>query len=84
MRTDVGWFVLDFEGEPARPLEQRTRATSALKDVAGMLRSFGYASRWVLSERVDAEAEALEGAARAWEERNRRAFVDGYLACRAR
>jgi len=34
----------------------------------------------VLSERVDAEAEALEGAARAWEERNRRAFVDGYLA----
>ncbi len=44
MRSDNGWYVLDFEGEPNRPLEERQRPTSVLKDVAGMLRSLQYAS----------------------------------------
>ena len=39
MRTDSGWFVLDFEGEPSRSLDARQQPTSVLKDVAGMLRS---------------------------------------------
>jgi maltokinase len=74
LRTDSGWFVLDFEGEPARPLEERRRPTSPLRDVAGMLRSLHYVSLVGLSDRDDVEL------ARAWEARNRQAFLDGYLA----
>jgi maltokinase len=80
MRTDAGWFVLDFEGEPARSLEQRRSLASPLKDVTGMLRSFDYAARFVLAERSTEEAERLEDAAVAWVSHNRQAFLEGYLA----
>ncbi|MFN2505197.1 MAG: phosphotransferase [Acidimicrobiales bacterium] len=75
LRTDAGWFVLDFEGEPARPPEERRRPSSPLRDVAGMLRSFHYASAVALNDRDEDGAEA----AAAWESRNRRAFLDGYM-----
>lgn len=75
MRTDAGWYVLDFEGEPARPLEERLVPTSPLKDVTGMLRSLHYATRVALRER---DAEGLEARALAWERRNREAFLTGY------
>jgi maltokinase len=78
MRIETGWFVLDFEGEPARPLDERRQKTSPLKDVAGMLRSFHYASEVALTERDPGEREALEPVAVAWEQRNRQAFLDGY------
>jgi maltokinase len=74
MRTDSGWFILDFEGEPDRSLDERRRATSPLRDVAGMLRSFHYASLVALSDRDEI------GLVEAWEERNREAFLDGYFA----
>ncbi|MDQ6927063.1 MAG: phosphotransferase [Actinomycetota bacterium] len=73
MRTDAGWYILDFEGEPDRSLEARRRATSPLRDVAGMLRSFHYASLVALSDRDEI------GLVEAWEERNRHAFLDGYF-----
>jgi maltokinase len=76
LRTDAGWYVLDFEGEPARSLEERRRHSSPLKDVAGMLRSFHYASAVGCRERND---EALEDLGAAWEVRNRNAFLRGYL-----
>jgi maltokinase len=78
MRSDNGWYVLDFEGEPNRPLEERQRPTSVLKDVAGMLRSLQYASRFALRERADDDPALLEQLARAWEDRNGTAFLRGY------
>jgi maltose alpha-D-glucosyltransferase/alpha-amylase len=73
--------IIDFEGEPARPLGERRKKHSPLRDVAGMLRSFDYAIRSALmdlgAERAD-QLEGLEPWVRLWEERTRQAFLDGY------
>jgi maltokinase len=79
MRIDAGWYTLDFEGEPARSLEERRSPSSPMKDVAGMLRSFDYAAQAVLHEREPREREQLIPLADAWARRNRQAFLDGYL-----
>ena len=78
MRGEVGWYVLDFEGEPARPLEERRQLRSPLRDVAGMLRSFQYATALAAEERGPAGQADVAEQAVAWEQRNRRAFLDGY------
>ena len=78
MRGEVGWYVLDFEGEPARPLAERREVRSPLRDVAGMLRSFQYATALAAEERGPAGQADVAGLAVAWEQRNRRAFLDGY------
>jgi maltokinase len=76
MRTESGWVVLDFEGEPATPLAQRRARSSPLRDVAGMLRSFDYAARHQL---IGHPSEAaLSDAARDWVRRNAAEFCVGY------
>jgi trehalose synthase-fused probable maltokinase len=71
MRTQRGWVILDFEGEPARPLPERRLKRSPLRDVAGMLRSFSYA---VAGSRILRGHEAPED----WEEQARERFLEGY------
>lgn len=72
LRGACGWLVFDFEGEPARSFQQRREKHSPLRDVAGMLRSFSYASA----------AVELEGGAPRTDrvEKSRAAFLDGYLS----
>ncbi len=69
-----GWVLLDFEGEPLRPMPERTRHDLSMRDVAGMLRSFDYVAG---SIRLD-DPERSPDAARAWARDARDAFVAGY------
>jgi trehalose synthase-fused probable maltokinase len=69
---DRGWVLLDFEGEPLRPMAERNEPDSPLRDVAGMLRSFDYVAGTIEHEGGDAEA------ARAGADATRQAFLDGY------
>jgi maltokinase len=72
MLSDRGWVILDFEGEPARPLAERRLKRSPLRDVAGMLRSFSYAA---------AGARLLRGVEvpDEWEDGAREVFLEGYF-----
>ena len=76
MRTQSDWVLLDFEGEPATPLAQRRARSPALRDVAGMLRSFDYAARLQLPRHPAPQPAAA--AARDWVRRNQDAFCVGY------
>ncbi|GLU46680.1 maltokinase N-terminal cap-like domain-containing protein [Nocardiopsis ansamitocini] len=79
VRTDTGWVLLDFEGEPAVPVHERQKLSSPLRDVAGMLRSFDYAARHQLIGHTGDTTDLTE-AARAWAQRNREAFCEGYAS----
>jgi maltose alpha-D-glucosyltransferase/alpha-amylase len=75
------WYVIDFEGEPARSLEERRGKYSVLRDVAGMLRSFDYAVRMALQGfKVDdlRVRMAVERWAEAWRSEVRSLFVSAY------
>jgi maltokinase len=70
---DRGWVVLDFEGEPMRPMNERSLPDIPLRDVAGMLRSFDYvAGSFELAHPGES--------ASVWASACRRAFLDGYIA----
>jgi len=81
MRTDTGWYVLDFEGEPDRDAAERDRPATPLRDLAGMLRSLDYAAAVALSEQAEAEREELAPLADAWAARSRDALQLGYSGC---
>jgi maltose alpha-D-glucosyltransferase/alpha-amylase len=76
LRSKGDFFILDFEGEPARPLVERRAKHSPLKDVAGMLRSFGYATQY--TTRRPEEFAQLEPWARLWETSVSSEFLRAY------
>jgi maltose alpha-D-glucosyltransferase/alpha-amylase len=86
LRTAAGEFmVIDFEGEPARPLEERRARHSALRDVAGMLRSFSYAAATLAGEarrsgRGATDPATVEIRAGRWERDARSRFLDAYFS----
>ncbi|MGE0864823.1 MAG: putative maltokinase, partial [Vicinamibacterales bacterium] len=69
------FVIIDFEGEPSRPLDERRAKESPLKDVAGMLRSFSYAVHTAVR---DLEQEAGDGRAGQWESAAVAAFATRY------
>ncbi len=76
------FFILDFEGEPSKPLEQRIAKQTPLKDVAGMVRSFSYATYASLFLFTHNRAEDLEAFlpwAKACEAWSSASFLKGYL-----
>jgi maltose alpha-D-glucosyltransferase/alpha-amylase len=79
------FMIIDFEGEPARTLEERRQKMSPLRDVAGMLRSFSYAAATMANEverQLDLPTRELRSAR--WERDSRAAFLAGYLAASPR
>jgi maltose alpha-D-glucosyltransferase/alpha-amylase len=75
-------LILDFEGEPARPLSERKLKRSPWKDVAGMLRSFHYAihSAWPKEQALAGERKAMaEARAERWPDAMAQAFLEAYL-----
>lgn len=73
LRTPETYVLIDFEGEPARPLAERRRPDSALRDVAGVIRSIDYAAHFPAREGADGPTDPAEWAARATRE-----FLSGY------
>ncbi|MBV8032937.1 MAG: maltose alpha-D-glucosyltransferase [Betaproteobacteria bacterium] len=74
------FVIIDFEGEPSRPLEEGRRKNAPLRDVAGMLRSFSYAKWSALKRLAEAEPafERLRVLLDQWEAATRAAFVGAY------
>ncbi len=72
LAPDRGWVLIDFEGEPLRPMDERSRPDSTLRDIAGMLRSFDYVAGSL------AHTDGTD--ARGWASEARRSYVEGYIA----
>ncbi|GAB95694.1 1,4-alpha-glucan branching enzyme [Kineosphaera limosa] len=92
-RGETGWVLLDFEGEPLRSLTERSAPDLALRDVAGMLRSFDYAAGSIERESGFFDSAAIpapvqpgegdptdSGTPRQWAQASAAAFVQGYAS----
>lgn len=83
--TGADFMIIDFEGEPARPLDQRREKTFALRDVAGMVRSFHYAAYVALFGQVGSvdvgrfDTESIARWSRYWYGWAAAAFLKGYF-----
>ncbi|MBA3379422.1 MAG: alpha-amylase, partial [Chloroflexia bacterium] len=75
LRVGDDFVIIDFEGEPSRPMNERRQTHSPLKDVAGMLRSIDYAVATAAQLSTSTSHRDLF----AWREDAERAFIDGYL-----
>lgn len=79
--VDNDFIITDFEGEPARPLDDRRQKHSPLRDIAGMLRSFSYVAA-VATNRATIERPAdrhrLGPLVQTWEHETSEAFLKGY------
>jgi len=81
LRTDEDFILLDFEGEPLRPLAERRRRGSPIKDVAGMMRSFHYAAQVALPVNIESskKKKVLFSWGRAWHQWMSATFAASYF-----
>ncbi len=81
--TGRDFVIIDFEGEPSRPISERRLKRSALRDVAGMLRSFHYAAHTALAQEISVRGVDVPAAlpwAELWTTAMSRLFLESYLA----
>ncbi|HTI88205.1 MAG TPA: maltose alpha-D-glucosyltransferase [Alphaproteobacteria bacterium] len=76
------WYIIDFEGQPATPLDARRRKDSPLRDLAGVLRSFDYAAQSAVRRAAttlgEGSARALSEQAQCWRDQAAAAFIAAY------